>query len=417
MTDIGDIPLPRDPWVERTVVGGLLAAQTVPADTVLSSSLFFDPSLREVAAACLDLVKDGKPCDPVTVRGELLRAGQRGQSVDGAWLASLLADGCLAAQVGHHAKTLRELATRRELITLATRAWQSALNPASDPLDIAADLYVQAGSIAESGDPVRAPEVMDATDFLEGEDAFDWLVPGLLERGDRLLITGGEGSGKSVLSRQLAVTTAAGVHPFTGRRVDPRKVLLVDLENGTRHLRRALKGLWQHAELIGRPVARGMLTVESRPSGIDLCGAEDRLWLQRLCEHVRPDLLVIGPLYRMHAADMNAEEPARQLTRTIDGIRASTGCAIVMETHAPHGQTGMVRNLRPVGSSLFRRWPEFGYGLRPKDDDGLTMSLVPWRGPRAERDFPPALVRGGPQEWPWAEGANFTPVAGWERGA
>lgn len=409
--------MPRDSWAERTVAGGMLAAGTVPADAGVSRELFFDPSVREVAAACLDLVAGGKPCDPVTVRGELLRAGIRGQAVDGAWLASLLGDGCLVGQIGHHARTLRELAVRREVVGLATRALQAANNPSSDPYDVAADLLVQASSIAESGDPIRPPAVVDATDFLAGEDTYDWLVPGLLERGDRLLITGGEGSGKSVLSRQLAVTTAAGVHPFTGARVEPRRVLLVDLENGTRHLRRALRGLWEHAEQVGYPVGRGMLTVESRPSGIDLCGAEDRLWLTRLCEHVRPDLLVIGPLYRMHAADMNAEEPARALTRTIDAIRAATGCAIVMETHAPHGQAGAVRNLRPVGSSLFRRWPEFGYGLRPKDDDMLTMSFVAWRGPRDERDFPAALVRGGARGWPWVEGANFTPAAGWERGA
>lgn len=400
MTD--DVNLPRDAWTERTVAGALLAAETVPQDAGLTREMFFDPHLREVAAACLELAAKGKPCDPVTVRAELLRAGLRSQVIDGVWLFDVMRDGCLIAQVSHHAKTLRELAVRREVIALATRALQAANNPMSDPFAAAAYLHVEAGVIADAGDPVRAPHVEDATDFLAGDDAYDWQIPGLIERGDRLLITGGEGSGKSVLSRQMAVCAAAGVHPFTSEHVDPLRVLLVDLENGTRHLRRALRGLWQHATDMGRPVGRGFLTVESRPSGIDLTGPEDRLWLSRLCEHVHPDLLVIGPLYRMHAADMNAEEPARQLTRVIDGIRASVGCSVVLETHAPHGQNGMVRNLRPVGSSLFRRWPEFGYGLRPKDSDDAVMSLVAWRGPRDERSFPPALARGGPQEWPWA---------------
>jgi replicative DNA helicase len=254
---------------------------------------------------------------------------------------------------------------------------------------------------------------VDGEDFVAGDVSYDWLLPGLLERGDRFLITGGEGSGKSVLSRQIGVATAAGVHPFTGDRVEPRRVLLVDLENGTRHLRRALRALWDHTILIGRPISRGMLTVESRPSGVDLTQPEDRAWLRRLCEHVHPELLVIGPLYRMHAADMNAEEPARLLTRTIDEIRAAVGCAVVLETHAPHGQSGMVRNLRPVGSSLFRRWPEFGYGLRQSDDDGHVMSLVAWRGARDERDFPDRLARGGPQEWPWAPHRSYTMPAGW----
>jgi hypothetical protein len=46
------------------------------------------------------------------------------------------------------------------------------------------------------------------------DDEFDWIVPGLIERGDRLMLTGFEGLGKSMLTRQLAVTMAAGLHPF-----------------------------------------------------------------------------------------------------------------------------------------------------------------------------------------------------------
>lgn len=414
MTDLlSHVPIPRDTWTERTVAGGLLAAASVPDDVRLSREMFDDPNLREVVAACLALHAAGKPCDPVAVRTELMRAGIRGQAIDGAWLVSVMHDGCLVAQLSHYAGTLRELAVRRDVITTCTRALQAASNPESDPFDVAAMLHVDALSIADSGDPAAPPPVVDAADFVDGDLSYDWLMPGLLERGDRFLITGGEGSGKSVLSRQIALTAAAGVHPFTGDRINPCRVLLVDLENGTRHLRRALRALWDHATAIGRPVERGMLTVESRPSGIDLTGMEDRLWLRRLAEHVCPDLLVIGPLYRMHATDMNAEEPARLLTRTIDEIRAAVGCAVVLETHAPHGQSGMVRNLRPVGSSLFRRWPEFGYGLRQADEEGHVMSLVAWRGARDERDFPERLARGGPQEWPWAPHRSFTVPAGW----
>jgi len=406
-----DRAVPNDTWTEQALLGGVLAAGTIPADLALSAAWFYNPHHQHVAQACLTLVAKGQPCDAVAVRMEVMRAGVRTQASDGAWLHSLLQQGCLVAQMSHHAKALRELAVRRDVIDAATRAWQDALNPGSDPFDIAADLWLTASAIAESGDPVRATSVVDGEEFISGPTDYDWLTPGLLERGDRLLITGGEGSGKSVLTRQLAITAAAGVHPFTGERQEPQRVLLVDLENGTRHLRRALKTMWDHAALIGRPIGHGFLTVESRPSGVDLTGPDDRVWLQRLCDSVRPDLLVIGPLYRMHAADMNAEEPARLLTRVIDGIRAQHGCAVVMETHSPHGLTGHTRSLRPIGSSLFMRWPEFGYGLRPDGDDGV-MKLGSWRGPRDERDFPHSLVRGGPQEWPWAP-ARFKPVAGW----
>ena len=171
--------------------------------------------------------------------------------------------------------------------------------------------------------------------------------------------------------------------------------------------------MWDQAIAVGRPVYRGMLTVESRPSGIDLTRAEDANWLRRLCEASQPDVLVIGPLYRMHAKNMNDEEPARALTAVIDSIRAAHNCAVVMETHAPHAGNGIVRSLRPVGSSLFMRWPEFGYGLREKDDTDGVMRLVEWRGPRDEREFPRFLARGGPGEWPWRAWTDYTLPAGW----
>ena len=171
--------------------------------------------------------------------------------------------------------------------------------------------------------------------------------------------------------------------------------------------------MWDQAIAVGRPVYRGMLTVESRPSGIDLTRAEDANWLRKLCEASQPDVLVIGPLYRMHARNMNDEEPARALTAVIDSIRAAHNCAVVMETHAPHGGNGVVRSLRPVGSSLFMRWPEFGYGLREKDDTDGVMRLVEWRGPRDEREFPRFLARGGPGEWPWKAWTDYSLPAGW----
>ncbi|MGN6128644.1 MAG: hypothetical protein ACTHON_18975, partial [Humibacter sp.] len=91
------------------------------------------------------------------------------------------------------------------------------------------------------------------------------------------------------------------------------------------------------------------------------------------------------------------------MTRVLDNLRAEHGCAIVMETHSPHGYQGS-RSLRPIGSSLFMRWPEFGYGLKAEKDSTERFHFVPWRGPRDGRDWPQILVRGGYEEWPWAPG-------------
>jgi hypothetical protein len=402
---------PHDEFAERSVLGMVLAAEQVPTDIgeLMRPDDVWTPSLRSVAEACWDLTDRKKPCDPVSVRTELLRRGVRGEPASGPWLLDLMNGRTTAQAAAHHARTLRDLSVRRSLIEQTTRAAQQASNPSSDPYDLAAAVHAQTAVLAERADPRAKPSVTDVHDFLEGQDAYDWLVPGLLERGDRVLLTAAEGAGKSVLVRQFAVSIAAGAHPFSGSPFDPKPVLLIDLENGTRHLRRALQPLVARAASLGRPIPRDGLRVESRPSGIDLTRLEDEQWLTALCETVQPELLVVGPLYRMHATDMAKEEPARHLTRVLDGIRARHSCALVVETHAPHtGQGSGTRNLRPIGSSLFMRWPEFGYGISPSTELEDVFDLKTWRGPRDERAWPSQIRWGRDGEWPWV------PVRQWQ---
>lgn len=271
-------------------------------------------------------------------------------------------------------------------------------------LDLA-DLELTQTSEDTSG-PVLAPDLWE---FISQEDEpYDWLVPGLIERGDRLMVTGAEGLGKSVFCRQLAVQLAAGVHPFTGADIDPVRVLIIDCENLTRQNRRHYRTLAAVSVKKGRRVPDGGLRLIHRSEGIDLTLEEDADWfLERIRAH-KPDAVYVGPWYRLHAADMNAEMPARQVVRILDKARnIGDGCTLIMEAHAGHEQPGQKRNLRPTGSSLLRRWPEFGFGLQATegadlvDDRPTSVDVVRWRLPRDNRDWPVHLTYGAPGDWPW----------------
>jgi hypothetical protein len=249
-----------------------------------------------------------------------------------------------------------------------------------------------------------APDLApDLWQFLATEDdEYDWLVPGLLERGDRLMLTGAEGLGKSMLTRQLAVMMAAGVHPF--QRVvtfEPRRVLYIDCENSERQSRRKFRKLAAASERARHRVPDGGMRLIHKPNGLDLTKGEDAAWLlERVTAH-QPDVLFIGPFYRLHNANMNEELPARRTVAVLDQARNSVGCALVIEAHAGHGNAINERDVRPVGSSLLLRWPEFGYGLALVDKDKKRVHLRPWRGPRDERDWPRQLMWGDPDGWPW----------------
>nr|DAN96755.1 MAG TPA: replisome organizer [Caudoviricetes sp.] len=57
-----------------------------------------------------------------------------------------------------------------------------------------------------------------------------------------------------------------------------------------------------------------------------------------------------------------------------------------LEHHSPHAAPGMTqRSVRPIGSSLWLRWPEFGMGIRPRPD---TRGGGP-RGPALATTNPP----------------------------
>lgn len=302
---------------------------------------------------------------------------------------------------------------------IASRVWiVEAAEPYKDISDqLAAGLPVEAA--VTTFDPSHPPKLDLAPDLLDllASDSpdYDWLVPGLLERGDRLMITGREGLGKSQLIRQLVVCFGAGLHPFTFRDVKPLRVLVVDCENSDRQNRRKYGPIVGQAQVSGFPLQREQVRIIARPEGKNLPDPDDAAWLlERVTAH-DPDVLVVGPLYQLHLENPNNEETARKVAAALNVARTQIGCAVIIETHSGHGETGKARPIRPVGSSLWLRWPEFGYGLRPVEeqqaweiDDVTRCDFNAWRGPRDERAWPRSLYRPPPGGrsgvfWPWTE--------------
>lgn len=258
-----------------------------------------------------------------------------------------------------------------------------------------------------SEEPAKVDLAPDLWDFLSTDDPpYDWVVPDLLERGDRLVWTGYEGLGKSMFTRQLAVMVAAGLDPFSEVKIPPKRVLLIDCENSERQSRRKFRPLANATIEMGRHVEDGMLRLIHRPAGIDLTRGDHAAWLMERVTAHQPDLLIIGPFYRLHAGDMNDERMARKVVGVLDDCRVKVDCALVTEAHAGHGEQGRNRSLRPAGSSLLLRWPEFGYGIAPHPDENPApgqpaqrVAVKQWRGARDERNWPSWLRWGNP--WPW----------------
>lgn len=254
------------------------------------------------------------------------------------------------------------------------------------------------------GDVSPAELAVDLTVFVRQPDPPQcWVIPELIERGDRIIWTGTPGLGKTMVTRQIAIAAAAGIHPFQLHKIPRQRVLFLDCENSQRRSKRKFRDLMAVCERLHFPLQPGSFYVEHCPSGIDVTRADDADFVLERVTAYKPDLLVIGPLYKLHAIDANEELSARAITHVLDLALGISGSALLVEAHAPHGDL-----LRPAGSGLFTRWPDFGYGMRMADQNQAhprrTVKIEAWRGPRDEYEWPERLVWGKqPQEFPWVD--------------
>lgn len=285
----------------------------------------------------------------------------------------ILHGGLVAAEVRVAFATFTAGERHRTIIGLTDGGYEAAARVLASP--------------SAGGGPIDAADLLaEAAD----DQDFDWLVPGLIERGDRIIVTGEEGGGKSTFLRVVGLRLACGLHPFGDRQLDPLRVLLVDVENTRRQTRRALRRLWPAAREHYRS---GHYLVVLRPDGVDLASRADRAALADVVETTRPDLIVVGPLYKLTGGDPVKEEPARVASDALAALRDIGGAALLIEAHTPHAGDRAERPKRPYGASLWLRWPEFGLHLAA---DG---TVTHWRGPRDERQWPHKLRRGGPWLW------------------
>lgn len=378
---------------------------------------------QEVASAIRQCIVKGIPADMATVvrlaietnRASPERARQVGATVTELATLPVYGDGAYYAErvndLFHH-RSLQHAVEKfkRETIYAFRNDDETVLSQAMKELRLAADSY-QAARL-DTTQPLQLESLHDLLN--EPDDEYDWLVPGLLERGDRLILTGFEGTGKSYLLAQLSMCIAAGVHPFTQEPLleNTHRVLILDAENARRQVKRRYRGIMRQVNDIRERNDMGQIAWSQtvfpwvKPNGFDLTDPGTLAEINRMMEAAQPALVVAGPLYKMSRLNVQEEQAAQELTLCLDDLRTKYGFTLITEAHAGHATDGVTRKVRPIGSSLFLRWPEFGLGIVPHPDLTDDTSDHPrwvqvrhWRGSREERDWPDALKHGDFLPW------------------
>lgn len=408
---------------ERAVVGAILLDEHEghhnairQAREAVTPADFGSAVLGRLYALMTGRFAVGDPIDPLAmwpaVRADELLARNIKSAAD---LHGFMEATPTASNVGYYARQVSEAGQSRRLLAASARFAQLARAEgmgAAEKLGIARR---EIDNIA-SDDLGRVSTVPTLAEVLEVEDSYDWVIPSLLERMDRLVLTGGEGLGKSTWLRQIAVLAAAGIHPTRhAERIDPVRVTVIDTENTERQWRRKVRPLVHKAAMVGQtdPAESIRLLCTGR---MNITSERDLATVHTILDTYPTDILLIGPLYKLTPKGLNHEDDASQVIAALDNIR-ERGVCLLMEAHAGKALGGDgERNMSPRGSSALLGWPEFGLGLawdttmlQPGDKPSI-VNVKRWRGDREDdRAIPHQMRRGG--EWPWTD-LDYRPSRG-----
>lgn len=349
-----------------------------------------------VAEALEGMASIGAEVTATTLMNRLLRNGTLMRVGGGAMIHTLIAATGTGGEFGYLLQALEAEALRRSCAEIGTRLVQMSESAVIDPEEAAQ----HASESLERLNHVRAD--VEAIGWPDGESEDvdpEWIIPDLLSVDERVMITGGEGGGKSMLIRQLVASVAVGLHPFGPTKFPPAPAMHVDLENprdvSDRAYRRIRNGL----------LAEGMdvpnLLYRLEPRQFDINDTRDVAWLMQAIRKYEPRIIAIGPLKNMTGSeDPNEERTAVRVQAVLNKLRAETRSALVLEGHASYADR---ETWRPRGSSAWLGWPEYGLGLKPLEKKPVRKAqLVEWRGARTEHRYWPEYVVEG-TTWPWVE--------------
>jgi energy-coupling factor transporter ATP-binding protein EcfA2 len=191
-----------------------------------------------------------------------------------------------------------------------------------------------------------------------------WIAGGLLVRGAVTMLTGREGSGKSMLA--LAVARAIGQGKVVADIECSRgRVLVVDAENSRDEVHRRLHGLGVEPGTV----------IYAGTDGFNL--RTDLGQLEALLDDVRPDVLVLDSLRALAPGlEENDSGPAELTLRPLAKLARRFGCAILLLHHS-RKSGDEYRGSTAIGGAV-----ELGFALvreHTAANGGVRRGLTCWK--------------------------------------
>jgi hypothetical protein len=352
---------------------------------------------QDLALLLLGMRERDDPIDPITVQSEAekIRKGL------GIWyMTSVLP--VFYGEPTYVAVEVHKQGQKIRMGEVITRA-QSRIGTATPWDEIAANLEIEVDQVKASTIGGTA-NLQAFEDLMAVEDSHQpWVIKGTLRGREIICLTGQEGCGKSMLFSQIVLGAACGVNTFASEPLEfePRKVIVVDAENTALQIRDNYEKIWPAMQ---QHIPSGFIPDLHRydEGFLDLAKPIQRTRLIRHLVNSEADLIYLGTVYKL-TSESDYEAQFHAIRAVVDEVREEIGAAFLIENHSPHERNPSGdRVVRPYGSSMWLRWPNFGVGISQQSstDGSRLVSLTRWRGDRTRERIWPSGFREG-KSLPW----------------
>ncbi|MFO0901089.1 MAG: DnaB-like helicase N-terminal domain-containing protein [Pirellulales bacterium] len=325
---------PRDDVAEKGVLASILLKPSVMDDVaaILQADDFFDPNDRHgvIYAHMSALHADGLPID-LALLGDRLRQSDDLERVGGhAYLHELFRWEPTAANAIYYAEVITRHSMKRGFALLCERSVADAKNGHA-PAELLDKLTRGIDRLGERATAKRF-EVITSTELETGNYQLEYLVDGVLAKGQHAMLAGMYKVLKTTIAIDLAIALAAcGMFLGFFRVLRPARVLFMSAESGLATIQETARRICRKAGLRLEELD-GLLWSTDLPRPHK---AGDMAALRTLLKRERVDVLLLDPAYLMLPGDDVANLFKQgEVLAVLSGVCGELGVTLILVHHA-----------------------------------------------------------------------------------
>jgi len=187
----------------------------------------------------------------------------------------------------------------------------------------------------------------------------EWVLDRMIPKVGVSILAADGGFGKSWLSLHLSLCVASGTKFLGQFPVTQGKVLIIDEESSEISIRQRCEKLYA-----GTPITKRNLDIYiSALSGINIDDEDDMDWLLKKVHEIKPSLVIIDALIRVHTKDENSAKDMQGVLRQAKRLAEEGKTSILITHHTSKSYQGRQKT-SSRGSTDIRNFVDsllFGY--------------------------------------------------------